>query len=128
MEQYGVRGVANNLISSYLSNHEQFVHGGGFSSLQLNIDKGVPQSSVLEPILFLIYINDLCYCSNVKTTLYADDSVLTLSHKNVNCLQSNLNLVLHKINSGLNCNQLSLNVTKTIYILFTKKKKISRYI
>ena len=72
---------------------------------------------------------ELYYCSNFKTTLYADDSVLTLCHKNVNCLQSNLNLELHKINAWLNYNQLSLNVTKTNRILFTKKKKkISRYI
>ena len=98
LEQYGVRGVANKLISSYLFNRKQFVHGDGFSSLLLNIDIGVPQGSVLELILFLIDINDLYYCSNFKTTLYADDSVLTLSHKNVNCLQSNLNLELHKIN------------------------------
>ena len=87
LEQYGVRGVANNLLGSYLSNRKQFVHGDGFSSSLLDIDIGVPQGSVLGPILFLIYINDLCYCSDFKTTLYADDSVLTLSHKNVNRLQ-----------------------------------------
>ena len=59
----------------------------------------------------------------LKLSLYVDDSVLTLSHKNVNCLQSKLNLELHKINAWLNYNQLSLNVAKTNYILFTKKKE-----
>ena len=73
--------MANNLISSYLSNRKQFAHGDGYSSLLLNIDIGVPQGSVLGPNLFLININDLYYCSNFRTTLYADDSVLTLSHK-----------------------------------------------
>ena len=113
LEQCGVRGVANNLISLYLPNRKQFVREDGFSSLLLNID-----IEVLGPILFLIYINDLYHClkcSNFKTTLYADDSVLMLSHKNVNCLQSNLNLELHKINAWLNNNQLSLNVAKTNY-------------
>ena len=121
LEQYGVRGVANNLLSSYLSNRKQFVHGDGFSSSLLDIDIGVPQGSVLGPILFLIYINDLYYCSDFKTTLYADDSVLTLSHKNVNRLQYNLNVELCKIHAWLNYNQLSLNIAKTNYILFTKK-------
>ena len=84
---------------------------------------GMPQSSVLGLVLCLIYVNDLYYCSNFKTTLYADDSVLTLSHKNVDGQQPNLNLELHKINDWLNYNQLSLNVAKTNHILFTKKKE-----
>ena len=125
LEQYGVRGVANNLLSSYLSNRKQFVHGDGFSSSLLDIDIGVLrlQGSVLGPILFLIYINDLYYCSDFKTTLYADDNVLTLSHKNVNRLQYNLNVELCKIHAWLNYNQLSLNIAKTNYYLFTKKLK-----
>ena len=121
LKQYGVRGVANNLLSSYLSNRKQFVHGNGFSSSHLGIDISVPQGSVLGPILFLIYINDLYYCSDFKTTLYADDSVLTLSHKNVNRLQNNSNVELCKIHAWLNYNQLPLNIAKANYILFTKK-------
>ena len=99
LEQCGVRGVANNLLSSYLSNRKQFVHGDGFSSSLLDIDISVSQGSVLGPIIFLIYINDLYYCSYFKTTLYADDSVLTLSHKNVNRLQYNLIVELCKIHA-----------------------------
>ena len=122
LEQYGLRGVANDLMKSYLTNRKQFISGNGFSSSLLGINIGVPQGSVLGPILFLIYINDLSNCSNFATTLYADDSVLTLSHKNINCLQNILNCELTKINSWLKSNQLSLNVDKTHFLLFTKRK------
>ena len=122
LEQYGLRGVANDLMKSYLTNRKQFISGNGFSSSLLGINIGVPQGSVLGPILFLIYINDLSSCSNFVTTLYADDSVLTLSHKNIYCLQNILNCELPKINSWLKSNQLSLNVDKTHFLLFTKRK------
>ena len=93
----------------------QFVSENGFFSLLLRINIGVPQGSLLGPILFLIYINDLINCSNFGTTLYADDSVLTVSHKDTNCLQNILNCELPKINAWLKSNQLSLNVDKTKY-------------
>ena len=82
----------------------------GYLSSLLDINIGVPQGSILGPILFLIYINHLSNCSNFKTTLYADDSVLALSHKNVNCLRTMLNFELPKVNVRLKSNQLSLNV------------------
>ena len=78
------------------------------SSSLLGIDIKVPQCSVLGPILFLTYINDLSDCSNLNSTLYADDSVLMLSHKNVNTLKSNMKMELSKLNIWLSSNQLSL--------------------
>jgi len=84
----------------------------------------LPQGSVLGTILFLIYINDLSRCSNFTTILYADDGVLTMSHKNVNCLQTNLDYELPKIDHWLKSNQLTLNMNKTNYLFFniTKQK------
>ena len=75
LEQYGIRGVANDILKSYLSNRKQLVSGDVASSSLLGIDIGVPQGSVLDPILFPIYINDLSHGSNLNSTLYADDSV-----------------------------------------------------
>ena len=76
-ENYGIRGVSKNLIKSYLTNRKQYVCCEGFTSPLSDVKIGVPQGSVLGPILFLIYINDLANCSNFDTTLYADDCVLT---------------------------------------------------
>jgi len=76
LKNYGVRGVAHNLISSYLSNRKEFVSlNQTFSSLK-NIRYGVPQGPSLGPQLFLIYINDLTNTFNSQPTLFADDACL----------------------------------------------------
>ena len=73
--------------------------------------------------MFLIYIIDLSHCSNLNSILYGDDSVLMLSHKNVNTLRSNTEVELSKLNIWLSSNQLSLNISKTKFMLFTKRTK-----
>lgn len=84
---------------------------------------GVPQGSVLGPLLFLIYINDMPNCSDeFKYTLFADDTCLFMKHKNYKTLEQNINHELQKINEWLVNNRLSLNVTKSCFLLFSNKR------
>ena len=92
LNQYGIRGLAFDLIKSYLQHRKRIVQVGNHSSSTSGISIGVPQSSVLGPIFFLIYIDDSTYSSDLKVTLYADDSVLSLANKNIDFLQKSLKL------------------------------------
>ena len=118
-----MRGLANEVIWDYLTNGTQYVHVNGASLLLENISFGVPQDSVLRPILLRIYINDIADCSNFDVNLYADGSVLTLTYKNINTLQSNLNIKIPKIKSWLTANKLSLNANETEFLYFGKSKQ-----
>ena len=127
LKQYGVRGTAYNLIKSYLHNIKQLVQGDNVSSSLLNITIGFPQGSVLGPIFFLIYINDLTYSSDLDVTLYADDSVLSLAHKKVDLLQLLVNSELDKVNKWLQANQLLLNTDQTTSIFFLQKQQEDQF-
>ena len=83
---------------------------------------GVPQGSVLRPILFIIYINDIWNVSDVvKCVLFADDTNIFCSEKNLTDLQLTLNRELGKLFVWFSVNNLSLNLSKTNYILFRNR-------
>lgn len=129
LDHYGVRNNSLKLFQSYLSDREQFVLFDGVSSERKTIRTGVPQGSILGPLLFLIYINDISSASSIFcTTSYADDTTLTASlndFKSENCsLSSSINNELSKISDWLIVNKLSLNISKTNYMLFYKPLKI----
>ena len=85
----------------------------------------MPQGSALGPLLFLIYMNDISRCSNILSfILFADDTNLFYSHKNVDTLCNTMNQELRKITSWLSCNKLSLNVKKTHFVVYNQKKEI----
>ena len=103
LNHYGVRGKAHDWFHSYLSNREQFVCINGHNSDSLFITFGVPQGSVLGPLLFLLYINDLPNTSKLLSfRLFADDTNIYFSHKNLNDLELILNQELFFILRDVN--------------------------
>ena len=125
LNHIGVRGSNLNLMRSYLSERQQYVdYFGSESDLESN-KYSVPQGSILGPVLFLIYINDVVNCSNkVKSVLFADDTCLYASHNDLKVLIDIFNRELVSVNNWLKANKLSLNVEKSSYIIFTRRKKI----
>ena len=111
---YGIRGVANKWLQNYLANRKQYVVINDDCSDLLDMTCGVPQGSVLGPILFIIYINDICNVSDVvKCVLFADDTNIFCSERNLTDLQLTLNRELGKLFVWFSVNKLSLNLSKT---------------
>ena len=107
LHHYGVRGVPLNLFKSYLNERKQFVMVDGVRSNTQNITCGVPQGSVLGPLLFLLYINDITKCSSLfKYSLFADDTCVIMSHNDPVTLISLVNSEINKLSvwfQKINC-------------------------
>ena len=121
LSHYGIKGNINNWFRSYLLDRKQFVSILGFNSAYSTIHHGVPQGSVLGPLLFLIYINDLNKAIKFSTTYhFADDTNLLRVDVSYKKLQSNINKDLKGLFNWLLANKISLNVAKTELIYFKK--------
>ena len=116
---YGIRGIANDWFLSYLSNRKQFVTLENSKSKLCSVTCGVPQGSILGPLLFLIYINDMnCALKHSLVHHFADDTNLLYSDKKVKNLKKVMNNELKLLFEWLCANRLSLNVDKTEFIIF----------
>ena len=123
LKHYGIRSLCLNWITSYLSNRQQYTYVNGCSSSFQNVICGVPQGSTLGPLLFLISINDLVNASEIlNLILFADDTNAFYSDTDINRLNLTINTELAKINNWLLVNKLSLNMHKTHYLIFTRKR------
>ena len=125
LEKYGVRGLPLKLIESYLSNRWQYVKINGKSSELNCLNVGIPQGSILGPLLFLIYINDLPNASNFFVKLFADDTFLSLSCQNFKELEKKTNYEIKKIYNWLKANKLTLNITKSKFMIISKRKGVN---
>ena len=122
LELYGIKGQALNLLKSYLTNRKQKCQIKNVFSSERLINCGVPQGSILGPLLFLLYINDLPHClSKTKPRLFADDTNLTASANSVTDLEAAVNSDLENLRKWLIANKLSLNVAKTEFIIIGSK-------
>ncbi len=122
LNHYGFRGTPLKWFKNYLTGRKQYVEIEGFKSNEKVITHGVPQGSVLGPILFLLYINDFPQATDLYSSLFADDTMLTKSMSNVDNLNDIANNELIKVSNWFKANKLSLNISKTKFMIFRHEK------
>ena len=128
LHQFGIRGNVLNWFESYLMHRKQYTSYGNALSTLTDIQHGVPQGSILGPLLFLVYINDFYSClEHGESVMFADDTNVFINHKHINEVYNKAQHELNNITYWLSANRLSLNISKTKYIIFnSNRKKYSR--
>ena len=121
MSHYGIRNTANLWFQNYLMGREQFVSVHGRDSERAEVKCGVPQGSILGPILFLIFINDLPNATDFLTLLFADDTTFQVSGQDLDQLFNYANCEMEKSTAWFKANKLTLNVKKTKFMIFSDK-------
>ena len=121
---YGIRGLPYELILSYLSNHFQCTKFNGHTSDNEKVVYGVPQGSILGPLLFLLYINDIQNCNmdaNIKFVLHVDDTNVFIASDTIEKCIEKANYVLASIQKYMSSNLLHINLDKCCYMWFKYK-------
>jgi hypothetical protein len=129
LNHYGIRNAELQWLTNYLSNRQQYVHlskvGGtcNINSAKLPCEVGIPQGSCLGPLLFLFFINDLPQATDALSILFADDCTFQLTGSNTFDLFKRANEELERAQEWFITNKLTLNISKTKYILFNNRNE-----
>ena len=121
LEKLGIKGLTLKWFESYLSNRKQCVEIGGVSSSSRNLDISVLQGSILGPILFLCFINDLSLSTVLLALLFADDTIVLASDYNLPALINHVNEEMQKLANWFRANRMAVNISKTKYMIFRPK-------
>ena len=125
LKHYGFRGLAYNWFKNYLTGRTQYVCINGVDSDMQDLCCGIPQGSVLGPLLFILYINDLHKATTLFTYLFADDTSFQMSAPSLNNLIALTNEELRKIASWFSANKLTVSISKTKYMIFMPRNNMN---
>ena len=124
LDFYGFRGMIQDWFESYLRERTQVTIVGQNTINIMNITCGIPQGSVLGPLLFLLYVNDICSSSKTLAFyLFAHDTNILLSNKNLKSFENTMNIELNKVYQWLISNKLTLNLKKSNFVIFLPYQK-----
>ena len=124
LQAYGIRGPALNLIKSYLSDRSQYTKIDNTKSDIKKLTCGVPQGSVLGPLFFLVFVNDMQNCTTANLRLFADDTNIFISHKDPKLLKREAETCINNITKWLAANRLLLSKEKTNFSIFMPPNKM----
>ena len=126
---YGIGGASIEWLKSYLTERNQKYFLNGSLSNNCVLSCGIPQGTILGPLLFLLYINDLPNClSHSQPRMYADDTHLTLAGNSADSIELNLNKDLASVSEWLIANKLTLNKSKTEFMLIGSRQRLRSFV
>lgn len=123
LEHYGFRGHSQKFLESYLTGRDQFTKTNNCNSMVRSINYGVPQGSILGPLLFLLYVNDIQNSIDDDIVLFADDAGIFINNKNFNTLLDKTKESASKLHEWYSANKMSVSFTKSNFVVFSNSKQ-----